>query len=96
MTLAQQMRIELVDIRTGFRADVTLPRIRFAVTALVEEVERLIRKLNAAVSAHQISLLRTRSEDDCVVVGAGRCNRAVGGSRRYGFGRYDHRVRADS
>jgi hypothetical protein len=57
MTLTQQMRIELVDIRTGFRADVALPRVRFTVTALVEEVERLVGKLNAAVCAHQVSLL---------------------------------------
>lgn len=95
MTLTQQMRIELVHIRAGFRTDVALPRIGFAMTTLVEEVERLIGKFNAAISAHQIPFLRTRPENDCVVVGAGRCNRTVRGSRRNWFGRHDHRVRTN-
>lgn len=51
MTFTQQMRIELVDIRACLGADVALPRIGFAVTSLVQEVERLIRKLDATVGA---------------------------------------------
>lgn len=71
VTLAQQMRVEFVHIRAGLGADVALPWIRFAMTALVQEVERLIGKLDAAVRAHEISLLRTRSINDGVVVRAG-------------------------
>lgn len=71
MAFAQQMRVEFVDIRAGLGADVALPWIRFTVTSLVEEVERLIWKLDAAIRTQQISLLRIRSVNDCVIISAG-------------------------
>jgi hypothetical protein len=57
MALAQQMRIEFVDILHLFAANVALPWIGFAVAALVQEVERLIRKFDAAKQTLQMSLL---------------------------------------
>lgn len=68
MTLAQQMRIEFVDIRACFGTNVTFPWIRFAVAALVQEVERLIGKFNATISAQQISLFRIRAKYNCIVI----------------------------
>lgn len=51
VALAEQVRIELVHIVTLLSADVALPRVAFAVTAFVEEVQRLIGEFNAAEQA---------------------------------------------
>lgn len=71
MTLAQQMRVEFVDIGACLGAYVALPWIRFTVAALVQEVERLIGELDSAIGTEQISLFRIRSEDDCIIISAG-------------------------
>lgn len=47
------MRVELVDVAALLAADIALPRVGVGVTALVQEIERLIRKCDAAVSALQ-------------------------------------------
>lgn len=47
VTFAQQMRIEFVDIVALFATNVALPRIALAVAALVQEVQRFVRKLDA-------------------------------------------------
>jgi len=70
MAFAQQMRIEFVDIRARLAANVALPRIGFTVTAFVQEVERLIGKLDAAIRAQQVALLHARAKDERIVVGA--------------------------
>lgn len=56
MTFAQQVRVELVDVVHLFAANVALPRIALAVTALVQEVESLVGELDATEQALQISL----------------------------------------
>lgn len=82
MAFAQQMRIELINIRACFGADVTLPRVRLAVAAFVQKVECLVGELDAAVGAAELLL---RSIGAGVVLGAGRRDRAVRGGRRGGI-----------
>lgn len=45
------MRVELVKITTLLPANIALPRIALAVTALVKKVQRLIWKRDATVGA---------------------------------------------
>lgn len=75
MTLAQQMRVELVHIVHLFAANVALPRIALAVTALVQEVERLVRELDAAEQTLQVSL---SIQSHQVVLRPRRCDHPVG------------------
>lgn len=51
VALAQQMRIEFVDVVALFATDVALPRIALAMATLVQEVERFVRKLDATEQA---------------------------------------------
>jgi len=54
------MRIELVQIAALLPANIALPRVTFAVTTFVEEVQRLIRKRNATMSALKTARTRIR------------------------------------
>jgi len=54
------MRIELVQIAALLPANIALPRVTFAVTTFVEEVQRLIRKRNATMSALKTARARIR------------------------------------
>lgn len=47
MALAEQVRVELIDIVQLLATDVALPRIALAVAALVQKVECLVGELNA-------------------------------------------------
>lgn len=54
------MRVELVQIAALLSANIALPRVTLAVTTFVEEVQRLIRKRNATVSALEAARTRIR------------------------------------
>lgn len=54
------MRIELVQITALLPANIALPWVTLAVTTFVEEVQRLIRKRNATVSALEAARARIR------------------------------------
>lgn len=60
MTLAQQMRVELVQIAALLPANIALPRVTLAVTTFVEEVQRLIRKRDSTVSTLEATCARIR------------------------------------
>lgn len=60
MTFAQQMRVEFVHIVALFSADVALPRIAVTVAALVQEIERLIGKINATIQTEEALLVTQR------------------------------------
>lgn len=83
MALAEQVRVELVDVVHLFAADIALPRIALAVTALVQEVQCLVGELDAAEQALQVPLavqrnqvaLRPRRRDDPVGRGAHQAGR---------------------
>lgn len=77
VALAQQMRVELVHVVHLFAADVALPRVALAVAALVQEVEGLVRKLDAAEQALQISFAVQRNQ---VVLRSGRRDDPVRGA----------------
>lgn len=51
MRFAQQMGIKVVHVVAELSADVATPRVHFRVAALVQEVERLVGKDDAAVNA---------------------------------------------
>lgn len=73
MALAEQMRVELIDIVELLATDVALPGIALAVAALVQEVECLVGELDATEVAckylfaiqQQITLLPSRC--DCSI-----------------------------
>lgn len=75
MTLAQQMRVEFVHVVHLFAADIALPRIALAVTTLVQEVERLVRELDAAEETLQVSLSIQCHQ---VALWPRRCDHSVG------------------
>lgn len=50
------MRIEFVHVVHLFATNIALPRIALAVAALMQEVEGLVRKLDPAEQALQVSL----------------------------------------
>lgn len=70
MALAEQVRVELIDIVQLLATDVALPRIALAVAALVQEVECLVGELDATEVAcknlfaiqQQITLLPCRCD----------------------------------
>lgn len=70
MALAEQMRVELIDIVQLLATDVALPGIALAVAALVQEVECLVGELDATEVAckyllaiqQQITLLPSRGD----------------------------------
>lgn len=55
------MRVELVQIAALLPANIALPRVTLAVTTFVKEVQRLIRKRDATVSALEAARTRIRS-----------------------------------
>lgn len=80
MTLAKQMRIEFVHIAQLLTANITFPRITLAVTALVQKVERLIGKFDAAEQTlKHTSTCRTAQRH--FRIGPRRCDGAVGCDR---------------
>lgn len=54
------MRVELVQITALLPANIALPRVTFAVTTFVEEVQRLIRKRDATVGTLKATRARIR------------------------------------
>lgn len=75
VTFAKQVRIEFVHVVHLFAADIALPRVALAVTALVQEVEGLVGKLDAAEQALQISFAVQRNQ---VVLRSSRGDDPVG------------------
>lgn len=75
VTLAQQVRIELVHVVQLLAAYVALPRVALAVTALVQEVQGLVGELDAAEEALQVSFSVQR---DQVALRPGRCDDSRG------------------
>lgn len=75
MALTEQVRVELVHVVHLFAAYIALPRIAFAVAALVQEVEGLVGELNAAEETLQISFAVQRNQ---VALRSSRCDDPIG------------------
>lgn len=75
------MRVELVHVVHLLAADIALPRIALAVTALVQEVERLVGELDPAEQTLEVSLAVQR---DQVVLRARRSYDPIGGGGHQG------------
>lgn len=54
------MRVKLVQIAALLPANIALPRVTLAVTTFMKEVQRLIRKRDATVSALEAARARIR------------------------------------
>lgn len=96
MAFAQQMRVEFVHIVALFTANVALPRIAVTVTALVQEVERLVGKVDATIQTQQALFVAQRRHR--LRLRPGRCDRAIRCGRHgalHRFRRYGHGIVAD-
>lgn len=80
VALAEQVRVELVDVVHLLAADVAPPRIALAVAALVQEVQRLVGELDPAEVAGEDQL----AVEHQIAILAGRRDRPVADGRRVG------------